>query len=74
MRPGLRTARLQEQASSKRGVSMEWKTGMRVEYGGRRGTVLEVRADGALRVAWDDGTTSHRPTNEVHVVGARARR
>jgi len=53
---------------------MEWKTGMRVEYGGRRGTVLEVRADGALRVAWDDGTTSHRPTNEVHVVGARARR
>ncbi len=53
---------------------MKWKTGMRVEHDGRRGTVLAVLASGAVRVAWDDGTTSHRPTNEAQVAGARARR
>lgn len=53
---------------------MEIKTGMRVEHDGRRGTVLDVLSTGAVRVAWDDGTTSHRPSNDVHLVGARTRR
>ncbi len=50
------------------------RTGMRVEHEGRRGTVLEIKADGAVRIAWDDGTISHRPADDVHMVGQTVRR
>jgi hypothetical protein len=53
-------------------IDMELRTGVRVTDGERRGTVLEVRSDGVVRVAWDAGDTGHKPIETLRRIGKDA--